>query len=78
MTSDRITDTRCGLDALRLDAAAALLGAYVAELDRWDRGYGFVKANPEQLVTHHVLDALAAVPVVRRLGPAVADNVSTH
>lgn len=50
-----------------------MLAAYVAELDRWNRVYGFVKADREQIVTHHVLDALAAVPLVRRLGPAVAD-----
>lgn len=74
MTSDRITDTlRCGLDALRLDADGGMLAAYVAELDRWNRVYGFVKADREQLVTHHVLDALTAVPIVRRLGPSVAD-----
>ena len=74
MTSDRITDTlRCGLDALRLDADDGMLAAYVAELDRWNRVYGFVKADREQLVTHHVLDALTAVPIVRRLGPSVAD-----
>ena len=62
-----------GLQALGLDADAGMLAAYVAELDRWNRVYGFVKANREQIVTHHVLDSLAAVPVVRRLGPAVAD-----
>ena len=62
-----------GLRALGLDADAGTLAAYVAELDRWNRVYGFVKANREQIVTHHVLDSLAAVPVVRRLGPAVAD-----
>ena len=74
MTSDRITDTlRCGLDALGLDADGGMLAAYVAELDRWNRVYGFVKADREQLVTHHVLDALTAVPIVRRLGPSVAD-----
>ena len=74
MTSDRITDTlRCGLRALGLDADGGMLAAYVAELDRWNRVYGFVKADREQLVTHHVLDALTAVPIVRRLGPSVAD-----
>ena len=74
MTSDRITDTlRCGLRALGLDADDGMLAAYVAELDRWNRVYGFVKADREQLVTHHVLDALTAVPIVRRLGPSVAD-----
>ena len=74
MTSDRITDTlRCGLRALGLDADGGMLAAYVAELDRWNRVYGFVKADREQLVTHHVLDALTAVPIVRRLGRSVAD-----
>ncbi|MDE0217663.1 MAG: 16S rRNA (guanine(527)-N(7))-methyltransferase RsmG [Spirochaetaceae bacterium] len=68
------TDTlNSGLRALGLDADGGVLAAYVAELDRWNRVYGFVKADREQIVTHHVLDALAAVPLVRRLGPAVAD-----
>ena len=62
-----------GLRALGLDADDGMLAAYVAELDRWNQVYGFVKADREQLVTHHVLDALTAVPLVRRLGPSVAD-----
>ena len=62
-----------GLRVLGVDADTGVLEAYVAELDRWNRVYGFVKADREQLVTHHVLDALAAVPVVRRLGRRVAD-----
>lgn len=64
---------RSGLAALRVDADAAALTAYVTELDRWNRVYRFVKADRERLVTHHVLDALTAVPAVRRFGPAVAD-----
>ncbi len=62
-----------GLRALGLDADADLLAAYADELDRWNRVYGFVKADRRQLVRHHVLDALTAVPLVRRMGPAVAD-----
>lgn len=62
-----------GLDALGLDADAGALAAFVAELDRWNRVYRFVKADRQRLVTHHVLDGLTAVPLVRRLGPAVAD-----
>ncbi len=62
-----------GLRALGLDADADLLAAYADELDRWNRVYGFVKADRGQLVRHHVLDALTAVPLVRRMGPAVAD-----
>lgn len=62
-----------GLRALGLDADAGLLTAYVDELDRWNGVYGFVKADREQLVSRHVLDALAGVPLVRALGPAVAD-----
>ena len=71
---DRCPDALdAGLRALGVDADAGVLAAYVAELDRWNRVYGFVKADREQLVTHHVLDALTAVPVVRRLGRRVAD-----
>ena len=62
-----------GLRALRLDADSDRLAAYATELNRWNQVYGFVKANRKQIVTHHVLDALVAVPVVRRLGPKVAD-----
>ena len=64
---------RRGLAALRVDADAEALAAYVAELDRWNRVYRFVKADRERLVTNHVLDALTAVRPVRRFGPAVAD-----
>ena len=74
MTGDRTPQVlNNGLRELDLDADGSMLAAYVAELDRWNRVYGFVKADREQLVTHHVLDALTAVPVVRRLGPSVAD-----
>lgn len=62
-----------GLAALRVDADAAALAAYVTELDRWNRVYRFVRADRQRLVSHHVLDALTAVGLVRRFGPAVAD-----
>ena len=62
-----------GLQELSLKADTDKLAAYAAELDRWNQVYGFVKANHEQLLTHHVLDALVAVPVVRQLGSTIAD-----
>ena len=64
---------RDGIAALDLDADVALLTAYVVELDRWNRVYGFVRADLQKLVSHHVLDALTASPLVRTLGPAVGD-----
>ena len=62
-----------GLQELSLKADTDKLAAYAAELDRWNQVYGFVKANHEQFLTHHILDALVAVPVVRQLGSANAD-----
>lgn len=59
---------RRGLDELGIRAGAAdLLARYLAELERWNRTYGFVKATAEELVTRHALDSIAGAPVVARL-----------
>jgi 16S rRNA (guanine527-N7)-methyltransferase len=39
------------------------------ELERWNRSYGFVKAEGPDLVIRHFLDSLAAWPVLRSLEP---------
>ena len=61
-----------------LDAAAALgveltpeqagqLLAYLALLERWNRVYNLTAVrNPAQMLSHHIVDSLAAVPALRR------------
>ena len=61
-----------GLDALRrLDPTAATLpadaadrlNAYLALLAKWNRTYNLTAIRePERMITHHVLDALAVLP----------------
>lgn len=45
------------------------LEKYRLELERWNRAYGFVKAQGEELVVRHFLDSLAAWPILHRLEP---------
>lgn len=55
-----------GVAALGLDlddAAQAKLLAYVALLDKWNRTHNLTAIRePERMVTHHLLDSLAALP----------------
>jgi len=45
------------------DRAVAQLGAYLALLAKWNRTYNLTAIRePERMVTHHLLDALAALP----------------
>jgi 16S rRNA (guanine527-N7)-methyltransferase len=56
---------RASLPALdaTLAPAAAQFAAYVALLDKWNRAYNLTAIRePERMVTHHVLDALAILP----------------
>jgi 16S rRNA (guanine527-N7)-methyltransferase len=73
-----------GLEALRrLDATAATLpagaadrlAAYVALLAKWNRTYNLTAIRePERMITHHVLDALAVLPhLPQRAGLRVLD-----
>jgi 16S rRNA (guanine527-N7)-methyltransferase len=65
---------RKGLAKLGLDVnAAGQLTSYIAELDRWNQVYKFVKADRRRLVSHHVLDALIAAPIVQTSGPKIGD-----
>lgn len=45
------------------------LETHRAELERWNRRYGFVKASGDELVIRHFLDSLAGVPVIASLAP---------
>jgi len=59
-------DTVAGLRALDIalpEAARAKLDAYVVLLAKWNRTYNLTAIRePARMITHHVLDALAALP----------------
>src|SRR5260370_36112563 len=54
-----------GLSALELDADIAtrsMLAQYIALLDKWNRTHNLTAIrDPEQMVTHHLLDSLAVL-----------------
>jgi 16S rRNA (guanine527-N7)-methyltransferase len=54
-----------GLSALELDAdiaTRATLAQYIALLDKWNRTHNLTAIrDPEQMVTHHLLDSLAVL-----------------
>ena len=60
-----------GLQQLRLDEQmlAERLERYAELVEKFNPRYRLV-ADSERLVTHHLLDSVAAVPVLRGLGPA--------
>jgi 16S rRNA (guanine527-N7)-methyltransferase len=61
-----------GLDRLGIawtEAQLEALEVHRAELERWNRGYGFVKARGDELVIRHFLDCLAGLPVIAGLAP---------
>ncbi len=45
------------------------LNAYCREIDLWNPRYNLVRAAGEEFVVRHIMDALAAVPVLQRLLP---------
>jgi 16S rRNA (guanine527-N7)-methyltransferase len=57
---------QAGIAALGLglpEGAEAKLLAYLALLDKWNRVYNLTAVrDPERMVSHHLLDSLAAVP----------------
>ncbi len=61
---------RHGVDALELelsDAQISALLAYIALIQKWTRVYNLTAVrDPEEMLTHHVLDSLAVVPPLRR------------
>jgi 16S rRNA (guanine527-N7)-methyltransferase len=58
---------RDGFGLRGLDEVADLLERYLAELDRWNARYGFVKATADELVVKHVLDSIAGAAAVAGL-----------
>ncbi len=63
---------REGLAALSLensDDIARALERYIAELELWNRKLRLVDAAGDELVTRHILDCMAAVPLARAVLP---------
>jgi 16S rRNA (guanine527-N7)-methyltransferase len=63
-----------GLRALDIPADPGRLSClfrYLAELERWNRSFGFVKAEGEALIVRHLFDSLAGLAVLERLGPGL-------
>ena len=61
-----------GLEELGLGGTpdrAELILKYINELERWNKIYGFVKAEGSELVSRHVLDSLSAVATIKGLEP---------
>jgi len=69
------TQLAAGIAALGLDLppdGESRLLAYLALLDKWNRVYNLTAVRePERMVSHHLLDSLAAAP--HFAGPAVLD-----
>lgn len=59
-----------GLDELGLAYDARhleRLSRYIQEIELWNPAYGLVKASGDELVVKHILDSLAAIPLMREL-----------
>jgi 16S rRNA (guanine527-N7)-methyltransferase len=69
---------RRGLDELGIHApgAADLLERYLAELNRWNAKFGFVKATPDELVVKHALDSIAGAVAVAGLCAEVEEGAA--
>ncbi len=70
--------TAAGLEQLGIADNGGLtrrLGRYREELDLWNPRLGLVAASGRDLVVRHILDCLAALPLLRSYGagPSVAD-----
>jgi 16S rRNA (guanine527-N7)-methyltransferase len=60
-----------GLQALRIPAdpeRLKVLALYLGELGRWNRAFGFVKAEGRDLIVRHLFDSLAGLDVLKGLG----------
>jgi 16S rRNA G527 N7-methylase RsmG len=55
---------------------ADLVERYLAELDRWNAKFGFVKATADELVVKHVLDSIAGASVVAGLSSSRGGDVA--
>ncbi|MDR2711323.1 MAG: 16S rRNA (guanine(527)-N(7))-methyltransferase RsmG [Burkholderiales bacterium] len=71
------------LDALGValpEGIAEKIFAYLALLQKWNRTYNLTAIrDPEQMLTHHALDALAIVPALDRvLGEILAEDAAAN
>ena len=61
---------QAGVDALALglsDAQVSLLMDFLALLQKWNKVYNLTAVrDPQEMMTHHLLDSLAAVAPLRR------------
>jgi 16S rRNA (guanine527-N7)-methyltransferase len=69
--SDALTERlRAGVQALALElgeAQLAQLMEFLALLQKWNKVYNLTAVrDPQEMLTHHLLDSLAAVPPLRR------------
>ena len=76
LTAAAIEAAAAPLDlGLRADQCEQL-AAYAALLLRWNAAYNLTAIDaPEHVLTHHLLDSLAVVPLLRRLAPHDAARV---
>lgn len=66
-TQARLNQAAKTLGIVLDDAAAIQLQAYLAMLQRWNRVYNLTAVrDPQEMLTHHVLDCLAVLPPLRR------------
>lgn len=69
-----------GLAALGLvlpAGAAEKLAAYLGLLAKWNRTYNLTAIrDPDEMVTHHLLDSLAVLPILEKSAPAARRDFS--
>ena len=67
---DKASFLKEGLDAVGLeynDTVIGLLIKYVGEITLWNKKYGLVNARGDELITGHILDSLAPLPLLREI-----------
>jgi hypothetical protein len=74
------TQLEQGVQALKLELAPAqidLLMSFMALLQKWNKVYNLTSVrDPQEMLTHHLLDSLAAVPALLRHVAAGAGRAS--
>ena len=74
--ADGLTEGARGLGLELTDSQTGLLLRYADLIARWGRVYNLTALRePNELLTHHLLDSLAAVPPLRRLTGGAAVRV---
>jgi 16S rRNA (guanine527-N7)-methyltransferase len=69
----RLALIKTGLAAMGIPADSgdiARFAQYLSELERWNARFGFIKADGDELVSLHLLDALAGLNLLTSLVPA--------